>query len=119
VPQNDARETDTQDERLDESGGLHYQRAHRATGAVRNNDSKTTAGVRSELAREMAAPDQDQRAEHHGGPAPNDEAWLADQGYPKLGQKMQSRVTQVEHGPYAGGTQQGDANSPAKPERRR
>ena len=55
-------------------------------------------------------PDLTQRAEDHGGPSPDEEAMLAEQGYPKLGQKIQSRVTQVEHGPYAGGTQQGDAD---------
>ena len=36
---------------------------------------------------------------------------LQEQGYPKLGRSPQSRVTQVEHGPYPGGTQQGDAES--------
>jgi hypothetical protein len=54
-------------------------------------------------------PDQQQRAEEYGGPAPDDESWLQEQGYPKLGKSTQSRMTQVEHGPYAGGTQQGDA----------
>ena len=56
-------------------------------------------------------PDQQQRAEEYGGPAPDDESWLQEQGYPKLGRSTQSRLTQIEHGPYAGGTQQGDAET--------
>ena len=56
-------------------------------------------------------PDQQQTAEEYGGPTPDDESWLQEQGYPKLGQKPQSRLTQVEHGPYPGGSQQGDADS--------
>jgi hypothetical protein len=119
VPQQDVPETEHQREHLHESGGLHYQRAHRAAGAAHDDPSQATAGARSEIARATGAPAQDQRADHHGGPGPDDEAWLADQGYPKLGKKMQSRMTQVEHGPYAGGTQQGDASSPTKPDRRR
>lgn len=102
--------TDRVDERLDQGGGLVYQQAHRAAGATHDDGSPATAGARSELARETGAPELDQRADHHGGPGPDDEAWLAEQGYPKLGKKVQSRMTQVEHGPYAGGTQQGDAN---------
>jgi len=53
-------------------------------------------------------PDLTQQAEDHGGPSPDEEAVLVEQGYPKLGKKLQSQVTQVEHGPYAGGTEQGD-----------
>lgn len=56
-------------------------------------------------------PDRQQTAEEYGGPSPDDEARLREQGYPKLGHKLQSRVTQVEHGPYPGGTQQGDAET--------
>jgi hypothetical protein len=54
-------------------------------------------------------PDRQQTAEEYGGPHPDDESTLKEQGYPKLGRKPQSRMTQVEHGPYPGGTQQGDA----------
>jgi len=36
---------------------------------------------------------------------------LQEHGYPKLGKSAQSRLTQVEHGPYPGGTQQGDADT--------
>ena len=56
-------------------------------------------------------PDQQQTAEEYGGPSPEDEALLQEHGYPKLGRKPQSGMTQVEHGPYAGGTQQGDADT--------
>ena len=56
-------------------------------------------------------PDQQQTVEEYAGPTPDDESWLQEQGYPKLGRSPQSRMTQVEHGPYAGGTQQGDAES--------
>ncbi len=109
-------EADHQDDRLHESGGHHYQRAHRAPGSTQEGEA-ATAGTRSALARETAEPDQRQRADDHGGPSPDDESWLAEQGYPKLGKKMQSRVTQVEHGPYAGGSQQGDTKRPKPSER--
>jgi hypothetical protein len=66
--------------------------------------------ARRDLNREDA-PDLQQTAGEHGGPGPDDEAWLQEQGYPKLGRGTQARVTQVEHGPYAGGTQQGDAET--------
>lgn len=98
---------DHEHDRLRESGGHHYQQAHRAPGSTQADDA-TTAGTRSARARESAEPDEQQRADDHGGPSPDDESWLAEQGYPKLGTKIQSRVTQVEHGPYAGGSQQGD-----------
>lgn len=97
------------DHHTEGSGGLRYQQAHRDAQAHQVNDGKPTAGTRSAVARETAAPDHRQDAPDHGGPSADDESWLQDQGYPKLGRKIQSRVTQVEHGPYAGGTQQGDA----------
>jgi len=56
-------------------------------------------------------PDQQQTAEDHGRPSPDDESLLQDHGYPKLGKNSDARLTQVEHGPYAGGTQQGDAET--------
>jgi len=56
-------------------------------------------------------PDQQQSAEEYGRPNPDDESWLQDQGYPKLGKNVHERLTQVEHGPYPGGTQQGDADT--------
>ncbi len=54
------------------------------------------------------APNEEQLVEEYGGQSPEDEAHLQEHGYPKLGKSAQSRMTQVEHGPYAGGTQQGD-----------
>ena len=101
---------DRDHDHLDESGGRRYQQAHRAPGSTDEGDA-VTAGTRTALARETAEPDQAQRADDHGRPSPDDEARLGEQGYPKLGTKLQSRVTQVEHGPYAGGTQQGDEGS--------
>jgi hypothetical protein len=57
-------------------------------------------------------PDQQQQAEEYGGPSPEDESWLQDQGYPHLGRNAHHRLTQVEHGPYPGGTQQRAAETP-------
>jgi hypothetical protein len=87
------------DELVSSGGGLHYQQGHRDPGAIDGAPrSSAPAGE----------PSLRQRAEEYGGPDPEDEALLHEQGYPKLGQKLPSRVTQVEHGPYAGGSQQGD-----------
>ena len=110
LPQPDETRDEHHDDRLSESGGHRYHQAHRAPGSTQQGKG-TTAGTRSAVARETAEPDQRQRADDHGGPSSDDESWLAEQGYPKLGEKLQSRVTQVEHGPYAGGSQQGDAAS--------
>jgi hypothetical protein len=89
--------------RLDEaqvasSGGLPYQQARRAPNG---SDERPSA----------VDPERQQVADHHGGPSSDDESWLQEQGYPKLGPKIQSRVTQHEHGPYAGGSQQGDVET--------
>ena len=62
----------------------------------------------------VVEPDQQQSAEDYGRPHPDDEALLQEQGYPKLGRGSHARLTQVEHGPYAGGTQQGDAETEEK-----
>ena len=96
-------ETDLDTERLESGGGLHYQQARREPGG---SDEQPTGD----------APDTQQAGEHFGGPPPDDEAWLQDQGYPKLGPKLQSRVTQHEHGPYAAGSQQGDTKTPEQAE---
>lgn len=106
----ESHDHDHEHDRLSASGGRRYHQAHRAPGSTQEGEA-ATAGIRSALARDTADPDQRQRADHHGGPSPDDETSLGEQGYPKLGQKLQSRVTQVEHGPYAGGTQQGDTAS--------
>lgn len=97
----------TEDNELETSGGgLHYQQGHRDPGAL-DGAPRSRAPI--------GEPSLRQRGEEYGGPAPDDEALLHEQGYPKLGPKLPSRVTQVEHGPYAGGSQQGDAK-PAAPE---
>jgi hypothetical protein len=93
-----------ENEHLSEAGGLHYQQARRHADEHPPHIEPTRTRRRPE-------PDQRQRADDHGVPDPEDESWLQDQGYPKLGRKIESRVTQVEHGPYAGGTQQGDTDS--------
>jgi hypothetical protein len=66
---------------------------------------------RGQTTDQTPAPDRQQVAEDYGRPHPDDEAWLQDQGYPKLGRNPHDRLTQVEHGPYPGGTQQGDAET--------
>jgi hypothetical protein len=93
-------ETQLDDRQIRSSGGLRYQQAHRQPGDVEGGAPRASAPV--------AEPDLQQQGEEYGGPAPEDQEVLHEHGYPKLGQKLPSQVTQVEHGPYAGGTQQGD-----------
>jgi hypothetical protein len=66
---------------------------------------------RGQAVEQPREPDQQQVAEEYGRPSPDDEALLQEQGYPKLGRNPHERLTQVEHGPYPGGTQQGDAET--------
>ena len=100
------------DDGLDEEqrasgGGLRYQQAFR-------DPEQTRAGVTPADVANPDVPDLRQRATEYGGPDAAEEATLQEQGYPKLGRTMQAKVTQVEHGPYAGGTQQGEsAEGPA------
>ena len=104
VQQTDRRpETRIDREHLSAAGDLHYQQARRGPGQHPPDATPTRER------RQPAEPDVQQAAEDHGGPHPDDESWLQDQGYPKLGRKTHDRLTQVEHGPYAGGTQQGAA----------
>lgn len=113
-------ETHLDDAQQASGGGQHYQQAAR-------DPDQTRAGVTpAAVAPALDTPDQRQNAEAYGGPDPDEEAVLQEQGYPKLGANLPARVTQVEHGPYAGGTQQGtpetdsqppDADRPAKPAR--
>ncbi len=98
-------ETRLDDDQIASGGGLHYHQARREPGGADERPSDVDA-VRQQV------------ADEHGGPSPDDESWLQDQGYPKLGPKIQSRVTQHEHGPYAGGTQQGDTETQEKAEAR-
>lgn len=83
-------------------GGLRYQQGMRDPDLARGG-TPTPAAVPADL----DGPDHRQRAEEYGGPAPDDEAALREHGYPKLGSGVQERLTQVEHGPYPGGTEQG------------
>lgn len=93
-------ETQLDDEQIRTSGGLRYQQANREPGDVEGGAPRSSAPI--------GEPSLEQQAEEYGGPAPDEQAALHEQGYPKLGGKLPSRVTQVEHGPYAGGSQQGD-----------
>ncbi|MGE3272127.1 MAG: hypothetical protein AB7P40_25460 [Chloroflexota bacterium] len=96
-------ETDLDEVQTRTGGGQRYQEGHRLPGDTEAGAPRTSAGV--------GAPDQEQRGEEYGGPTADEEATLHEQGYPKLGRKLPSKVTQVEHGPYAGGTQQGDTKA--------
>ena len=93
-------ETQLDDQQIDTSGGLRYQQAQREPGDVAGGAPRASAPV--------GEPSLNQSAEEYGGPDPEEQATLNEHGYPKLGKKLPSRVTQVEHGPYAGGSQQGD-----------
>jgi len=93
-------ETMLDDRQIRTGGGLRYQQAQREPGDVEGGAPRTSAPI--------AEPSLRQRGEEYGGPDQGDQAALHEQGYPKLGEKLPSRVTQVEHGPYAGGSQQGD-----------
>jgi len=99
LPQTHA-ETQLDDEQIRTSGGLRYQQANRQPGDVEGGAPRSSAPV--------GEADQSQNAEEYGGPTSDDQVALHEHGYPKLGEKLPSRVTQVEHGPYAGGSQQGD-----------
>jgi hypothetical protein len=94
-------ETRLDHEQQESGGGLHYQRSFRDPDQARKG--VTPAGV----AENVGTPDQQQQGQEYGGPNADEEAVLRQHGYPKLGSSIPSRVTQVEHGPYAGGTQQG------------
>ncbi len=94
-------ETHLDHEQHETGGGLRYQQATR-------DPDQSRAGVTPDSVEVNAdSPDQQQQAMDFGGPDPAEEAVLQEHGYPKLGDSLNSRVTQVEHGPYAGGTQQG------------
>jgi len=93
-------ETLLDDRQIRTSGGLRYQQAQREPGDVEGGAPRSSAPI--------GEPNLEQQAEEYGNPMPDDQAALHEHGYPKLGGKLPSRVTQVEHGPYAGGSQQGD-----------
>lgn len=95
-----APETQLDDRQIRTGGGLRYQQAQREPGDVEGGAPRASAPI--------GEPSLTQRGEEYGGPDADDQAKLHEQGYPKLGGKLPSRVTQLEHGPYAGGSQQGD-----------
>lgn len=99
-------ETRIDQEHLSAAGDLHYQQARRGP------DQHPPHATPTRARRGQAEPDQQQLADDHGAPSGEDESWLQDQGYPKLGRGQHARLTQVEHGPYAGGTQQGTTDRP-------
>ena len=99
-------ETMLDDRQIRSSGGLRYQQAQREPGDVAGGAPRSSAPI--------GEADLSQQAEEFGGPAPDDQDALHEHGYPKLGGKLPSRVTQVEHGPYAGGSQQGDTKRSAE-----
>ena len=120
------------DRELHESGGgAHYQQAHRQHAVEREGPSRSRAarGTGPDHAAPRAPAGTDTRPEHrdappHGSgqdtndstsaddrqvrPHPDDESWLNDLGYPKTGEQIEAHQTQIEHGPNAGGSQQGD-----------
>jgi len=99
-------ETQLDDEQIRTGGGLRYQQANREPGDVEGGAPRTSAPI--------GEPSLRQQAEEYGGPAPDQQEALHEHGYPKLGGKLPSQVTQVEHGPYAGGSQQGDKKGAAE-----
>lgn len=103
------QETHLDDAQVASGGGLQYQQAARDPDQARAGI--TPAGV----APALDTADQGQNAEDFGGPAPDEEAILQEHGYPKTGRDLNARVTQVEHGPYAGGTEQGEPATTGQP----
>ena len=99
MPDRQQQETHLDDDQRASGGGLHYQQAFR--------DPEARVGVTPAAVGQPDAPSQEQRAQEYGGPAPADREILEEHGYPKLDRSVDARLTQVEHGPYAGGSQQG------------
>lgn len=95
-----ATETKLDDQAVRTGGGLRYQQAQRQPGDIEGGAPRSSAP--------LVEPSQRQNAEEYGGPSSDEAATLHEHGYPKLGGKLPSRMTQMEHGPYAGGSQQGD-----------
>ncbi len=122
-------------------GGARYQKAHRQNAVERDGPtrSRSARGTGPDHAAPRAPAGTDTRPEHRDGqpaagqitpdhvtddgqrvrPQPDDESWLQDLGYPKVGEHVESHATQIEHGPNAGGTQQGhdEAAAPGSPRR--
>lgn len=124
MPDHDAHEAPTdgpvgeQQHQHAATGGERYQTAHREHAVEREGPATSRSARGTGPARDQrhvspneASPDTSAASTEPGRPHPDDEAWLKDLGYPKLGKHLQSRTTQIEHGPNAGGTQQGDESS--------
>jgi hypothetical protein len=101
-----------------EREGRGASRAARGTGPDRGPSQTSTSEYRMGQSGNPAtdAPGASPAEQSLGqveavSPHPDDEARLEEHGYPKLGGHIQSRTTQHEHGPNAGGSQQGDPAS--------
>ena len=129
------------DEYLESGGGQRYQEAHRQhaidrDGPRRSRAARGTVGdtTKSDTPsrQEPEAPGRSANASAGGAggsdlnafdrqagddeqvrPHPDDESWLKDLGYPKTGEHTEAHHTQIEHGPNAGGSQQGHHTEPA------
>ena len=125
-------------------GGARYQQAHRQHALERDAPKRSRAargtaderGPDANRSGPLMPAGANARPEHRDGqpdapglsanepptheprvqPHPDDESWLKDLGYPKVGEHVESHATQIEHGPNAGGTQQGHADDePTEP----
>jgi hypothetical protein len=137
----DERHPTTDEQRAhDESGGgIRYQEAQRQNAVERDGPSRSrpARGTGPDHAAHRAPAGTDTRPEHRDSepdpsglsvndattvddkqvrPHPDDESWLNDLGYPKTGEHVEAHQTQIEHGPNAGGTQQGRTEERGQPD---
>jgi hypothetical protein len=126
---------DTEHTLQESGGGARYQEAHRQHAVERDGPSRSreARGTGPDHAAPRSPAGTDTRPEHRDGqpdasgpspndattadhrqvtPHPDDESWLNDLGFPKTGEHVEGHQTQIEHGPNAGGTQQGDPQTP-------
>jgi len=107
-------DTASGDEHPHSGGGQRYQQAHRQHAVDHGGASVARAArgtAQTDAARPTSAPNGDAGAttdDTQVQPHPNDESWLKDLGFPKTGDHPEAHPTQVEHGPNAGGSQQGE-----------
>lgn len=142
--QDDQQIAEDQHEYQESGGGTRYQTSHRQNIVERDGPSRSRAarGTGPDHGAPYAPAGTDTRPEHRDAPPtspgpttndqitdddqrvhphPDDESWLKDLGYPKVDEHPESRATQVEHGPNAGGSQQGHpetAGTDSTPRRR-
>jgi hypothetical protein len=121
------------DEYVESGGGQRYQEAHRQHAISRDGPRRSREG-RGTVSDTPSSPEVEASSEgvnataggsdlnafdRQGGddeqvrPHPDDEAWLKDLGYPKTGEHTEAHHTQIEHGPNAGGSQQGHDSASA------